>query len=339
MRWRKWANMFCLCSPFAAGSQVAAVVQQRGPLSRACIACSSPSARFLSPQQPRCGPGVVQPGRQPGNGGPGAPQAGGLCGPAPQARAHLWLLLGLLAGGQVGGGLGGELGLLASCCWWPGGAGPGIALRGSTCIMLQALLGQVLVLALCPILSCSGGVERSVLLWQPKGNVNRKVRCTVVCYRLWTQSAAAARFGRSLCSVCAAVQRVCTLNNDVHAHTAAMRLQVGELAGHSAGVSQLVVADEQSQVGGSACLEGRQADCNTCGVPASCFEERGWSAQIAVPLVALPQNSQLAFQMSQKLSHLWLPSLPPGHHAERRPRGAGVGPAQPQMCAGAGPAG
>ncbi|PRW05751.1 WD repeat-containing on Y chromosome-like [Chlorella sorokiniana] len=46
-------------------------------------------------------------------------------------------------------------------------------------------------------LVASGGVERSVLLWQPKGNVNRKV---------------------------------------------------GELAGHSAGVSQLVVADEQSQV-------------------------------------------------------------------------------------------
>ena len=45
--------------------------------------------------------------------------------------------------------------------------------------------------------ACSAGVERSVLLWQPKGNVSRSV---------------------------------------------------GELAGHTAGVCQLVVADEQSQV-------------------------------------------------------------------------------------------
>jgi hypothetical protein len=46
-------------------------------------------------------------------------------------------------------------------------------------------------------LRCSGGIERSVLLWQPKGNVSRAV---------------------------------------------------GELSGHSAGVQQLVVADDQSQV-------------------------------------------------------------------------------------------
>jgi len=45
----------------------------------------------------------------------------------------------------------------------------------------------------------SGGVERSVLLWQPKGNVNHKV---------------------------------------------------GELPGHSSGISQVLVADEQSQVRG-----------------------------------------------------------------------------------------
>ena len=51
--------------------------------------------------------------------------------------------------------------------------------------------------------SRSGGVERSVLLWQPKGSVSRAV---------------------------------------------------GELAGHPGGVQELVVADEQSQVGRAAAV-------------------------------------------------------------------------------------
>jgi hypothetical protein len=64
----------------------------------------------------------------------------------------------------------------------------------------------------CPLPARSGGVERSVLLWQPKGNVTRAV---------------------------------------------------GELSGHSAGVQQLVVADEQSQVG---VVAGRR-DAAECGCP------------------------------------------------------------------------
>lgn len=103
-----------------------------------------------------------------------------------------------------------------------------------------------------PALPRSGGVERSVLLWQPKGNVNRKVKRAAA-------EEGDSGGGRGACSATAAQglrARVAVLSgrkrdpSSTPAFPAPPPCQVGELAGHTAGVSQLLVCDEQSQVGG-----------------------------------------------------------------------------------------